>query len=129
MQERWLSVQEIAAHLGVNRDTIYKWIEQQSERIYNETVGRENLCLRSGSAPRSATKAFYAFKASAFLVTVEDIGKQADFLEYLPNCIYYHPYEKSATLEIPLDLFEVLCRTRFAFPHQRRTIPERLGEA
>ena len=26
MQARWLSVQEIAAHLGVNRDTIYKWI-------------------------------------------------------------------------------------------------------
>jgi excisionase family DNA binding protein len=25
-QERWLSIQEIAAHLGVNRDTIYKWI-------------------------------------------------------------------------------------------------------
>ncbi len=26
MQERWLSVGEIAAHLGVNPDTIYKWI-------------------------------------------------------------------------------------------------------
>jgi len=26
MQERWLSVAEIAAHLGVNPDTIYKWI-------------------------------------------------------------------------------------------------------
>ncbi len=25
-RERWLSVEEIAAHLGVNRDTIYKWI-------------------------------------------------------------------------------------------------------
>ena len=26
MTERWLSVDEIAAHLGVNPDTIYKWI-------------------------------------------------------------------------------------------------------
>jgi len=26
MPERWLSVDEIAAHLGVNPDTIYKWI-------------------------------------------------------------------------------------------------------
>jgi excisionase family DNA binding protein len=26
MQERLLSVEEIAAHLGVNRDTIYKWL-------------------------------------------------------------------------------------------------------
>ena len=29
MQERWLSVDEIAAHLGVNSDTIYKRIERQ----------------------------------------------------------------------------------------------------
>jgi excisionase family DNA binding protein len=29
MQERWLSVEEIAAHLGVNPDTIYKWIERK----------------------------------------------------------------------------------------------------
>ena len=28
-QERWLSVEEIAAHLGVNRDTIYKWIQRK----------------------------------------------------------------------------------------------------
>ena len=30
MQERWLSVQEIAAHLGVNPDTIYKWITRKN---------------------------------------------------------------------------------------------------
>jgi excisionase family DNA binding protein len=29
MQERWLSVEETAAHLGVNRDTIYKWITRK----------------------------------------------------------------------------------------------------
>jgi len=28
-QERWLSVEEIAVHLGVNRDTIYKWIDRR----------------------------------------------------------------------------------------------------
>jgi excisionase family DNA binding protein len=28
-QERWLSVEEIAVHLGVNRDTIYKWIDRK----------------------------------------------------------------------------------------------------
>ncbi len=82
----------------------------KSERIYNETVGRESLCLRSGNSLRAATKAFYAFDASDFLVTLEDIGNQVDFLEYLPSCIYYRPHDKSATLEIPLDLFEVLCR-------------------
>ncbi len=29
MPERWLSVDEIAAHLGVNPDTIYKWITRK----------------------------------------------------------------------------------------------------
>ena len=28
-QERWLSVEEIAAHMGVNPDTVYKWIERK----------------------------------------------------------------------------------------------------
>jgi len=26
MSERWLSVDEIAEHLGVKKDTIYKWV-------------------------------------------------------------------------------------------------------
>jgi len=29
MTERWLSVDEIAEHLGVSRDTIYNWITQK----------------------------------------------------------------------------------------------------
>lgn len=27
--DRWLSVDEIAAYLGVKRDTIYKWIDRK----------------------------------------------------------------------------------------------------
>lgn len=27
--ERWLSVEEIAAHLGVSRETIYRWLEKR----------------------------------------------------------------------------------------------------
>jgi len=27
MESRWLSVDEIATHLGVSRDTVYRWIE------------------------------------------------------------------------------------------------------
>ena len=26
MEERWLSVDQIATHLGIGRDTVYKWI-------------------------------------------------------------------------------------------------------
>ncbi len=38
MPERWLSVDEIAAHLGVNPDTIYKWITRKSMPAHK--VGR-----------------------------------------------------------------------------------------
>lgn len=82
----------------------------KSERIYNETVGRENLCLRSTAAKRNQTKSFYGFSASYFEIVVKDVGKQADYIEYLPNCIYYRHTDRSAELEIPLDLFEILCR-------------------
>jgi len=29
MSSRWLSVQEIAHHLGTSRDTVYRWIEDR----------------------------------------------------------------------------------------------------
>jgi excisionase family DNA binding protein len=30
MEDRWLSVDEIAAYLGVKRDTVYRWITRKS---------------------------------------------------------------------------------------------------
>jgi len=38
MAERWLSVDEIAEHLGVKKDTIYKWV--QTKDIPYHKVGR-----------------------------------------------------------------------------------------
>jgi excisionase family DNA binding protein len=29
MEDRWLSVDEIADHFGINRDTVYKWISER----------------------------------------------------------------------------------------------------
>lgn len=29
MEDRWLSVDEIAAYLGIKRDTVYKWINEK----------------------------------------------------------------------------------------------------
>jgi excisionase family DNA binding protein len=38
MAERWLSVEEISAHLGVSPDTIYKWVYRK--RMPAHKVGR-----------------------------------------------------------------------------------------
>lgn len=37
--ERWFSVEEIAAHLGVSKETIYRWVEK--EKIPAHKVGRQ----------------------------------------------------------------------------------------
>ena len=36
--ERWLSVEEIAAHLGVSKETVYRWLER--EKVPAHRVGR-----------------------------------------------------------------------------------------
>lgn len=36
--ERWLSVEEIGAHLGVSKETIYRWLEKK--RVPAHRVGR-----------------------------------------------------------------------------------------
>jgi len=38
VEDRWLSVDEIALYLGVKRDTVYKWIDRK--RMPAHKVGR-----------------------------------------------------------------------------------------
>jgi len=38
MENRWFSVDEIAAHLGVSRDTVYRWIDHR--RLPAHKIGR-----------------------------------------------------------------------------------------
>ena len=38
MDDRWLSVDEICTHLGIGRDTIYKWIDTKDMPAHR--VGR-----------------------------------------------------------------------------------------
>jgi excisionase family DNA binding protein len=56
MPERWSSVEEIAAHLGVNRDTIYKWINRKKMpahkvgRLWKFQVSEVDAWVKKGKA-------------------------------------------------------------------------------
>jgi len=38
VSERWLSVEEIAIHLGISKETVYKWLERK--HIPAHKIGR-----------------------------------------------------------------------------------------
>ena len=54
--ERWLSVEEIAAHLGVKPTSIYKWITRKSMpahklgRLWKFKIDEVDEWIRSGKA-------------------------------------------------------------------------------
>lgn len=56
MEDRWLSVDEIAAYLGVQPDTIYKWINRKDMpvhkvgRLWKFKTAEVDEWVRSGSA-------------------------------------------------------------------------------
>jgi len=56
MPERWVSVQDVADHLGVNKDTIYKWIESRAlpahkvGRLWKFQLAEIDEWVRSGGA-------------------------------------------------------------------------------
>lgn len=59
-QERWLSVEEIAAHLGINRDTVYKWIDRKRMpahkvgRLWKFQASEINEWIRTGKAAENS---------------------------------------------------------------------------
>jgi len=84
----------------------------KSEKIYNDEVGRENVCISSSSVKKSSTKAFYGFKSADFEVVLPDVGNQTDYIEYFPDHIIFRHADKTAALEINIDLFEILMRIK-----------------
>lgn len=62
MQERWLPVDEIAAHLGVNPDTIYKWITRKSMpahkagKLWKFLASEVDEWIKSGHAAANAAR-------------------------------------------------------------------------
>lgn len=56
MAERWLSVEEISAHLGVSPDTIYKWLYRKKMpahklgRLWKFLASEVDLWVKGGHA-------------------------------------------------------------------------------
>lgn len=56
MAERWVSVQEVADHLGVNKDTVYKWIESRGlpahrlGRLWKFKISQVDAWIEDGGA-------------------------------------------------------------------------------
>jgi excisionase family DNA binding protein len=54
--ERWLSVEEITVHLGVARDTVYRWIDAKGlpahrlGKLWKFKVSEVDSWVRSGGA-------------------------------------------------------------------------------
>lgn len=60
MTERWLSVEEIATHLGVSKDTVYAWREKKGlpahrvGRFWKFKANEVDDWIRSGNASESS---------------------------------------------------------------------------
>jgi excisionase family DNA binding protein len=58
MDDRWLSVDEICAYLGVSRDTVYKWIDTKDMpahrvgRLWKFKKAEVDDWVRAGGASR-----------------------------------------------------------------------------
>lgn len=58
-EDRWLSVDEIANHLGVKRDTIYRWISERNlpshkiGRLWKFKLNEVDEWVRNGRADSS----------------------------------------------------------------------------
>jgi len=55
MEDRWLSVDDIAAYLGIKRDTVYRWISERNMpghkigRLWKFRKEEVDEWMRSGS--------------------------------------------------------------------------------
>lgn len=62
MTNRWLSVEEISSHLGVRRDSIYKWIAEKKMpahkvgKLWKFNISEVDEWVRSGGAADKSDK-------------------------------------------------------------------------
>lgn len=57
-EERWLSVEEIAGHLGISKETVYRWLEKKKipahrvGKLWKFQVREVDEWVRSGGATK-----------------------------------------------------------------------------
>lgn len=62
MEDRWLSVDEIATHLGVRRDTVYRWIDRYAmpahrmSRLWKFKKDEVDAWVKAGGAADKSDK-------------------------------------------------------------------------
>jgi excisionase family DNA binding protein len=55
-EERWVGVEDVAAHLGVNKDSVYRWIEKMGlpahrvGRLFRFKLSEVDEWVKSGGA-------------------------------------------------------------------------------
>ncbi len=63
MSDRWLSVEEIAEHLGVSRDTVYTWVNERGMpahkvgKLWKFQIKEVDSWVKSGKANSETDKA------------------------------------------------------------------------
>lgn len=61
--ERWLSVEEIAVHMGVSKETVYRWLERKKipahriGKLWKFKVSEVDQWVRSGGAEPERSEA------------------------------------------------------------------------
>jgi len=58
-EDRWLSVEEIAVHLGISKETVYRWLERRKipahrmGKLWKFQASEVDQWVRKGGATRS----------------------------------------------------------------------------
>lgn len=62
MDERWVGAEDVAAHLSVNKDSIYRWIEKKGlpahrvGRLFRFKLSEIDEWVRAGGASESSNE-------------------------------------------------------------------------
>ena len=62
MAERWVSVEDVAAHLGVAKDSVYRWIERKGlpahkmGRLWKFKISEVDAWVHAGGAAEDRTE-------------------------------------------------------------------------